>query len=88
MPILLDTNALFATASARDEYYETARDIVRGVDHGELPDAIVTNYVLAETLNLTRETLGSDAANAMLDRLIEGTHFEIIHAPRVDFNAA
>nr|WP_254522098.1 PIN domain-containing protein [Natrinema caseinilyticum] len=87
MPILLDTNVLFATASVRDEYHETARDIVRGVDHGELPDATVTNYVLAETLNLTREKLGSDAANAMLDRLVEGTHFEISHAPRVDFDA-
>jgi uncharacterized protein len=24
----------------------------------------------------------------MLDRLIEGTHFEIVHAPQSDFNAA
>lgn len=88
MPVLLDTNVLFATASARDEYHETARDIVRGIDHGELPDAIVTNYVLAETLNLTREKMGPDAATAMLDRLIEGTHFEIVHAAQADFTAA
>jgi len=24
----------------------------------------------------------------MLDRLIEGAHFEIVHAPKADFNAA
>lgn len=88
MPVLLDTNVLFATASSRDEYHETARDIVRGVDHGELPDAIVTNYVLAETLNLTREKMGADAATAMLDRLIEGAHFDIVHAAQADFTAA
>lgn len=85
---LLDTNVLFANASARDEYHDRGREIVRGIDHGELPEVIVTNYVIAETLNLTREKLSPDAANQMLDRLIEGAHFEIVHAPKADFNAA
>lgn len=89
MPVaLLDTNVLFASASARDDYHDRAQEIVRGIDHGELPDAVVTNYVLTETLNLTGEKLGPGAANGMLDRLIEGTHFEIDHAPKADFNAA
>ncbi|WP_224332325.1 type II toxin-antitoxin system VapC family toxin [Haloprofundus halobius] len=87
-PALLDTNVLFASTSARDEYHDTARSIVAGVDHGKLPEVVVTNYVVAETLNLTREKLGPEAANGMLDRLIEGAHFEIVHAPRTDFNAA
>ncbi|MDL0134747.1 type II toxin-antitoxin system VapC family toxin [Halobacterium salinarum] len=85
---LLDTNVLFASASARDEYHEPAREIVRGIDHGDLPDAIVTNYVVAETLNLARERLGPGPANELLDRLIAGAHFEIVHAPQADFNAA
>ncbi len=85
---LLDTNVLFASASARDEYHDQARKIVHGIDHGDLPKAIVTNYVVAETLNLTREKLGPEAANGMLDRLIEGAHFEVMHAPQSDFNAA
>ncbi|MFQ3319126.1 MAG: putative nucleic acid-binding protein [Natronomonas sp.] len=85
---LLDTNVLFASASARDEYHDRAREIVRGIDHGELPEAIVTNYVVAETLTLSGEKLGVDAANQMLNRLIEGAHFEIVHAPKSDFNAA
>jgi len=84
----LDTNVLFASASSRDEYHDRAREIVRGIDHGDLPEAIVTNYVVAETLNLSGEKLGADAANQMLDRLLEGAHFEIVHAPKADFNAA
>lgn len=84
---LLDTNVLFASASARDEYHDRARKIVRGIDRGELPEAILTNYVAAETLNLSGETLGADAANQILDRLIEGAHFELVHAPKADFNA-
>ncbi|MFT4920828.1 MAG: putative nucleic acid-binding protein [Haloarculaceae archaeon] len=85
---LLDTNVLFASASARDEYHDHALEIVRGIDHGTFPDGIVTNYVLAETLNLVGERLGADAANQLLDRLIQGAHFELVHAPKADFNAA
>ena len=85
---LLDTNVLFASASARDEYHDRARAIIRAIDHGELPEALVTNYVVAETLNLSGEKLGSDAANQLLDRLVEGAHFEIVHAPKPDFTAA
>lgn len=47
----------------------------------------MTNDALAETPNLSREKLGPETANAMLDRLIEGTRFEIGHAARADFNA-
>jgi len=85
---LLDTNVLFASASARDEYHDRAREIIRGIDHGTLPDAIITNYVVAETLNLIGEKLGADAASGMLARLVEGAHFEVEHAPKADFNAA
>jgi hypothetical protein len=88
MPALVDTNVLFAAASARDAYHEPARDIVSGIDHGALPEALVTNYVVAETLNLTREKLGSETANELLDRLVEGAHFEMVHAAQTDFTAA
>jgi len=85
---LLDSNVLFASASSRDEYHDRAREIVQDIDHGHLPEAIVTNYAVAETLNLAGEKLGADVANQILDRFIEGAHFEIIHAPKADFNAA
>ncbi|QLH81388.1 type II toxin-antitoxin system VapC family toxin [Halosimplex pelagicum] len=85
---LLDTNVLFASASARDEYHDRGREIVRAVDHGDLPETIVTNYIVAEVLNLTGERLGPETGNEMLDRLIEGAHFEVVHAPQSDFNAA
>ena len=85
---LVDTNVLLASASARDEYHDRASEIVRGIDHGELPDAIVTNYVVAETLNIATTKLGSDAATQLLDRLIAGARFELTHVAQADFNAA
>lgn len=85
---LVDTNVLFAGGSARDEYHDRGRAIIRGVDHGELPECRITNYVIAEILNLTRERLGTEISIQILDRLIEGSHFNIDHSPKADFNAA
>jgi predicted nucleic acid-binding protein len=85
---VLDTNVLFARASERDDHHDTATDIITGIDHGGLPDALVTNYIMAEVLNLTREKLGPEAGNDMLDRLIEASHFDILHAPETDFISA
>jgi hypothetical protein len=59
---LLDTNGSFAGTSARDDYHDRAREIPRGIDHGDLPAVVVRNDVVTETLNLTGEKLGPDAA--------------------------
>jgi len=85
---LVDTNVLFAAASARDAYHNRGSKIVRRIDHGELPDAIITNYVVAETLNIATSKLGSDPATQLLDRLIAGARFELTHVAQTDFNAA
>lgn len=82
---LLDTNVLFASASARDEYHEPGRAIVGGIDHGELPAAAVSDYVVAEILNLANEKLGSEIANGLLDRLIEASNFEVTQVTQSDF---
>ena len=85
---LVDTNVLFAAASARDTYHDHASDIIRGIDHGELPAAIVTNYVVAETLNLATTKLSPEAATDLLNRLVAGSHFNITQTAQTDFNAA
>jgi len=88
MPAILDTNVLFARVSSRDQYHDRARDIIDGIDQGDLPRVVVTNYVVAEVLNLTREKLGPDPATDLLDRLLEGVNFESFHSPKTDFISA
>jgi predicted nucleic acid-binding protein len=88
MRTLLDTNVLFAAASARDRYHDRASAIVSGIDDGGLPEALVPDYVVAETMNLTRERLGAEVATDLLDRLTDGTHFEVVHTAQADFTAA
>lgn len=86
MTAAVDTSVLFARQSTRDHYHERAREIIAGVDHGELPTLHVTNYVLAETLNLIANKGDHRTATRTLDALGEGRHFELQHTSKTDFD--
>jgi len=74
---VIDTSVLFAAAYRRDGSHDDALPIVRGVDSGALPEAVVIDYVLAETLNGLTAHAGHDAAVDFLDRVEENTQFRI-----------
>ena len=75
--VLIDTSVLFAAAYRRDSAHEDARPILRGVDDGSLPEAVVLDYVLAETLNGLTTHAGHDAAVDFLDRIEENDRFHV-----------
>ncbi|WP_257298070.1 PIN domain-containing protein [Haloarchaeobius sp. FL176] len=74
---LLDTSVLFAAAYRRDSAHDDALPILRGIDDGSLPEGVVLDYVLAETLNGLTTHAGHDAAVDLLDRIEENTRFHI-----------
>ncbi len=74
---LVDTTVLFAAAYARDHAHSDGLDILRGIDTADLPEAVVLDYVLAETLNGLLTHAGHDAAVDFLDRIEENTRFHI-----------
>ncbi|PSQ20507.1 VapC toxin family PIN domain ribonuclease [Halobacteriales archaeon QS_9_67_17] len=75
--VLVDTTVLFAAAYRRDSSHEAALPILRGIDDGTLPEAVVLDYVLAETLNGLTTHAGHDAAVGFLDRIEENARFHI-----------
>jgi len=74
---VIDTTVLFAAAYRRDSAHTEALPILQGVDAGDLPEAVVLDYVLAETLNGLTTHTGHDAAVDLLDRLEENARFHI-----------
>lgn len=74
---LFDTTVLFAAAYRRDTAHDDALPLVRGVDTGSLPEAVVLDYVLAETLNGLTTHAGHDAAVDLLDRIEENARFHV-----------
>lgn len=66
---LLDTSVLFAAVYRRDAAHDDARPILHGVDDGSLPEAVVLDYVLAETLNGLTAHAGHAAGVDLLDRI-------------------
>jgi len=75
--VLLDTSVLFAAAYRRDSAHDDALPIVQGIDSTALPEAVVLDYVLAETMNGLTTHAGHDAATDFLDRIEENARFHI-----------
>lgn len=75
---LVDTTVLFAAAYRRDGAHDAAVPILQGFDTAELPEAVVLEYVLAETLNGLATHAGHDAAVDFLDRIEENARFHIV----------
>lgn len=75
---VLDTTVLYGAADRGDEWHRLGLQIVRGVDRGSLPDGIVTDFVLAETLTGMVRNLSHRAAVDYLDRLEANDRFEIV----------
>lgn len=85
MTSLLDSNVLIAYRLERDQYHERATEIVRGIDSGDLPPVAMTDYCLAETLNILGERLGHDPAVATLDAVQESSGVDIVTTADTDF---
>lgn len=74
---LVDTTVLFAAAYRRDSAHNDAIPILTGIDTGELPEAVVLDYVLAETMNGLMAHAGHHAAVDYLDRLETNTRVHL-----------
>jgi hypothetical protein len=75
--MLIDTTVLFAAAYRQDGSHDAALPVLQGIDDGTLPEAVVLNYVLAETLNGLTTHASHDAAVDLLDRIEENARFHI-----------
>ena len=85
---LIDTTVLFAAAYRRDSAHDDALPILQGIDAADLPEAVILDYVLAETLNGLTTHAGHDNATNFLDRLEENTRFHIDSLTTDEFAAA
>lgn len=74
---LVDTTVLFAAAYRHDGTHDDALPILTGIDTADLPEAVILECVLAETLNGLTTHAGHDAAVDFLDRIEENTRFHI-----------
>ena len=74
----VDTTVLYGAVYRRDSTHDDALPILRGVDDGSLPEAVVLDYVLAETLNGLTTHVGHEAAVDFLDKIEENAYFHVV----------
>lgn len=85
---VVDTGVLAGMADSADGHHDVAMDIVRGMDHGDLPTGRVTNYVALETLNWIHTRKRHEKAIETYERLSQSAGFELVHCAQKDFTYA
>lgn len=85
---VIDTGVLVGMVDSDDEHHDVAMEIVRGMDHGDLPTARVTNYVALETLNWIHNRKRHEKAVETYERLNQSAGFDVLHAAQKDFTNA
>jgi len=80
---LIDTTVL-AAAYRQDGSHDAALPVLQGIDNGTLPEAVILDYVLAETLNGLTTHAGHDAAVDLLNRIEENAHFHRLDSLTTD----
>lgn len=89
MPVaVVDTGVLIGRANAAAQHHEVAKQIVRGIHHGDLPTGRVTNYVVLETLNWIHTRQHHETAVETYRRLNVSAGFEIVQTAQKDFPSA
>ncbi|SDF96233.1 type II toxin-antitoxin system VapC family toxin [Halorientalis regularis] len=85
---VVDTGVLIGMADVDDAHHEVATEIVRQMDHGDLPTGRVTNYVALETLNWIHNRKRHETAVETYERLHRSAGFEVRDAAQKDFTNA
>ena len=86
--VVVDTNVLVGMADDDDEHHDVGMEIVREMDHGDLPTGRVTNYIVLETLNWIHNRKRHEKAVETYERLNQSAGFEVLHAAQKDFPSA
>lgn len=77
----VDTAVLVAAAHRRDQDHDRGLEIVRAADRGTIGPLLLTDFVLAETVNYLVIRGGSEAGREALDRLETSRGFSIERTP-------
>lgn len=75
---ILDTGVVYSAFVRHDQHHETGLAVIKDADRGSLPQLIVLDFVLAETMNaLTHQLVPPDPREA-LSMLERSTGFDIV----------
>jgi len=85
---LVDANVIVGYALTRDQFHERGREIVRAMDHGDLPLGQITNYVLPEILHPVAQKAGHQTSLNLLNRITQSGGFRIVHLAHEDLTRA
>lgn len=77
----VDSVVLIAAMLRRDQHHEPGLRVVRAADQGTIGPLVLTDLVLAETINYLTSRGGSAVGREALDRIERSAGFEVERVP-------
>jgi predicted nucleic acid-binding protein len=74
---LIDSDVIIGAALERDQHHDRAKPIVDGIDQGQLPGAVLSDYIYMEVVNHLTKKLNTEDCCDFLNRLAISENFRI-----------
>ena len=84
---IVDTAVFIAAYFPREVHHKEGKEIVTAIENRQIKGALITDYILDETVTFVRRRVGVDASNKVLDTLLGSPKLEIFKINRNHFEA-
>lgn len=87
MACLIDTVVFIAAYFPREVHHRDGKEIITAIQDQRIRGALITDYILDETVTFVRRKAGVEASNRVLDTLLGSANLELVKVDRTHFEA-
>lgn len=87
MACLIDTAVFIAAYFPKEVHHKDAKEIVTAIQTQRIREALITDYILDETVTFVRARAGAEASNRVLDTLLSSPNLKLLKINKNHFEA-
>lgn len=87
MACLIDTAVFIAAYFPKEAHHKDAKEIVTAIHTQRIREALITDYILDETVTFVRARAGAEASKKVLDTLLSSPNLELLKINKNHFEA-
>jgi len=84
---LIDTTLFIAAYFPKEVHHKDAKEIVTAIHAQRIREALITDYILDETVTFVRARAGAEASKKVLDTLLSSPNLKLLKINKNHFEA-
>ncbi|MFQ5759264.1 MAG: type II toxin-antitoxin system VapC family toxin [Candidatus Bathyarchaeia archaeon] len=87
MACLIDTAVFIAAYFPKEVHHQDAKEIITAIQTQQVRRALITDYILDETVTFIRKKTGAEVSNIVLDTLLGSPNLDLLKVNKKHFEA-